>query len=104
MKMTMSGSHWIFRFSALLAGCKERVPPPVQRAAGGAEEELPAGVGQRGAQGEDSGAGGGQGSLTKRGGQNQRGELQHLQLCHMSSALKVYENKPQVQGSVDSST
>lgn len=88
--MMTSGSHWIFRFSDLLAGCKERVPPPVQRAAGGAEEELPAGVGQRDSQGEDSGAGGGQGGLTERGGQKQRGELQHLQLCDMSSASKVY--------------
>lgn len=58
----------------VLAGCKERVASAVQRAGGGAEEEFPAGVGKRGAAGEDAGTGSGQAGLTGRGGENQRGE------------------------------
>lgn len=58
----------------VLAGCKERVASAVQRAGGGAEEEFPAGVGKRGAAGEDAGTGSGQAGLTGGGGENQRGE------------------------------
>lgn len=58
---------------SLLTGSEECFPPTVQRSGGGAEEELTAGVGKRGAARENAGTGSGQAGVTDGGGESQRG-------------------------------
>lgn len=57
----------------MFTGGKERVPPAVQRAGGGAEEGRPVGMGKRGAAGEDAGTGSGPTGVTGGSGEEQRG-------------------------------